>query len=102
MLTIYGETIYLDTLIVNPALRHQGYATKIICELMQHLKKIIPFDASAFVAQVHKENDISKKLLGKLGFHFICTEAEINDDWFDWIYPATAASHHIASREEIG
>ena len=94
--------IYLDTLIINPALRHQGYATKIITEFMQHTEKIVPFRNNIFVAQIHKDNAISKKLFEKLGFHFICTDAEVNDNWFDWIYPAAAADRYIALREERG
>ena len=94
--------IFLDTLIINPVLRHQGYATRIIAELMQYTEKIVPFNNNIFVAQVHKDNDKPKKLFEKLGFHHIYTDAEANDDWFDWIYPATAAKNYIAFREEQG
>ena len=84
--------ICIDTFIINPELRNQGYGTKIIAEIIQNSENII-------VAQIHKDNETSKKLFKKSGFHFICTEAEINDDWFDWIYPASAADRYLAWRE---
>ena len=89
----------IDTFIINPALRHQGYGTKIIAEIIQHAEKIIPFDNNIIVAQIHKENDISKKLFKNSGFYFIYTDAEADDDWFDWIYPASAADRYLAWRE---
>lgn len=91
--------ICIDTFIINPALRQQGYATKVIAEIMQHTEKIVPFDNNIFVAQIHKENDNSKKLFKKLGFHFICTDEEIDDDWFDWIYPASVADRYLEWRD---
>jgi len=91
--------IYFDTFIINPALRHQGYAAKIITELMQNTAKIVPFENNVFVAQIHKDNDVSKKLFKKLDFHFIYTDAEANDNWFDWIHPASAENRYLAWRE---
>lgn len=96
----FKETvIYIDTFIINPVLRNQGYGTRIIIELVQNTDKIIPFGNNILVAQIHKDNDNSKKLFKKLGFHFIYTDAEANDDWFDWIYPASAANRYLAWRE---
>ena len=96
-----GEhVVFLDTLIINPALRHQGYGTRIVAELIQHTEDIIPFGNNIFVAQIHKDNAISKKLAAKLNFYFIYTDAEADDDWFDWVYPARAASSYLALRDE--
>ena len=91
--------ICIDTFIINPALRHQGYAARIITELVQNTEKIVPFENNVFIAQIHKDNNISKKLFEKLGFLFIYTDAEVNDDWFDWIYPASAEKRYLAWRE---
>ena len=91
--------ICIDTFIINPALRHQGYAARIITELVQNTVKIVPFENNVFIAQIHKNNNISKKLFEKLGFLFIYTDAEVNDDWFDWIYPASAEKRYLAWRE---
>ena len=95
----HENVVFLDTLIINPALRHQGYATRIITELIQHTKNIIPLNNNIFVAQIHKDNEFSKKLAAKLNFHFIYTDAEANDDWFDWVYPAKAAGRYLALRD---
>ena len=77
--------IYIDTFIINPALRNRGYGIKIIDEIIQYTEKIIPFDNNIIIAQIHRDNDISKKLFKKSGFYFVCTDTESNDDWFDWI-----------------
>jgi len=109
MLSIYEDelktyltenVIFIDTFIINPALRLQGYGTKIIDEIMQQTDKIIPFSKNIIVAQIHKDNNNSKKLFKKLGFHFIYTDAEANDDWFDWISPASASDRYLAWRDK--
>lgn len=97
---ITENIVYIDTFIINPAVRQQGYGTKIIDELIQHAEKIIPFANNIIIAQIHKENDNSKKLFTKSGFHYIYTDAEENDEWFDWIYPPSAANRYISWRDE--
>jgi len=108
MLVIFSEEaklyipeniVYLDTLIINPVLRNQGYGAKVITELIQHADQLIGSNTNIYVGQIHKDNDISIKLARKLCFHYIHTDYEINDDWFDWIYPASAADRHIAHRD---
>ena len=101
--TYLDENIVLvDTLIVNPAMRNRGYAVKIIKEFINHVDVIIPFDKNIYIAQVHKDNEISKKLFNRLGFRFICVAGEADDDWFDWVYPADKAAGYVQWREKIG
>ena len=92
--------IYLDTLIINPILRNQGLGSKIITDVLQNSEQIVGCSSCIFISQIHKENDIAKKLATKLGFYFIYTEAEKNHEWFDWVYPASAASRFLAYRNE--
>jgi len=99
MLAIRGGIVYLDTLIVNPALRNRGYGARIVAEAIENAERLIGSRDNVFVAQIHKDNEISKKLAHKLGFHFIYTDAEANDDWFDWVYPASAAKDVLALRD---
>ena len=87
---------------INPALRNRGYGVKIVGEFINDVNKIIPFDKNIYIAQVHKDNDISKKMLDRLFFRFICTEEEACDNWFDWVYPANKADDYIKWREKIG
>ena len=88
--------IYLDTLIVNPALRGQGYGTKIVIDVMKNVNELIGEGNNVFIAQIHKDNDVSKKLAEKLGFQIIYTKAE---NWFDWIYPHSATDRFLAMRD---
>jgi len=100
-LRLNENVIYLDTLIINPALRNQGYGTRIVTNVMKRVNQLVGDGTNIFIAQIHKDNDISKKLAGKLGFHRIYLDFMVNDtnrDWFDWIYPLSAAERFIAVR----
>jgi RimJ/RimL family protein N-acetyltransferase len=92
--------VYLDTLIINPALRNQGFGSRIINDVLQNTDQIIGNSPNIFILQIHKDNEISNKLASKLGFYLICTEDEKNHDWFDWVYPASAADRFLAFRGE--
>jgi len=92
--------VYLDTLIISPALRNQGYGAKIIADILHNAEQIIGSGACVFVSQIHKDNGAAKRLSAKLGFELIFTEAEKNYDWFDWVYPASAAGRYLAFRSE--
>jgi len=91
--------VYLDTLIINPALRNQNFGSRIMADVLQNAEQIIGSSSNIFISQIHKDNDAAKKLATKLGFHFVCTETEKNHDWFDWVYPASKADHFLAYRE---
>jgi len=92
------SVVYLDTLIINPTLRNQGYGTKIITEVLRHSDQIIRSSYCVFISQIHKDNDAAKNLAARLGFHFIYTEAEKDNYWFDWVYPASAAERYLNYR----
>ena len=91
--------VYIDTLIINPALRGQGYGTQILYDIIHHADRLIHSRHNIFVAQIHKDNSASKYIVNKLGFQFICTEAEANDTWFNWIYPASATERFLACQQ---
>jgi len=92
--------VYLDTLIINPALRNQNFGSRIIADVIQNAEQIIGSSSNIFISQIHKDNDVAKKLATKLGFHFVCTEAEKNHNWFDWVYPASAVDRFISYRDK--
>jgi RimJ/RimL family protein N-acetyltransferase len=105
MLAIWNEAkvrfnenfVYFDTLIINPAIRNQGYGTRIVIDIMKNIGQLIGSGDNVFIAQIHKENEISNKLAAKLGFHLVYTDS---DPWFDWIYPDSAAEHFLTLRSE--
>jgi RimJ/RimL family protein N-acetyltransferase len=87
--------VYIDTLIINPALRGQGYGTRIVIDIIENVHHLIGDGSNVFIAQIHKDNGISNKLATKLGFRIVYTEA---GDWVDWIYPASAINHFLMLR----
>ena len=103
MLAVWNEAkirlnenfIYLDTLIINPALRNQGYGTRIVIDIMNRAGQLVGDGSNVFIAQIHKDNDISQKLANKLGFHLAYMSA---GDWSDWIYPSSATDRFLAMR----
>jgi hypothetical protein len=92
--------VYLDTLIINPMLRYQGYGAKIITDVLLHSDRIIGSSHCVFISQIHKDNVHAKRLAAKIGFYLICEEIEKDDDWFDWIYPPSAADRYCAFRDK--
>ena len=90
--------VCIDTLIINPALRNKNYGTKIIADAIQNAEQISGSSKNIFISQIHKDNIAAKKLSAKLGFHFICIEAEKNHNWFDWVYPVSAADRYLSYR----
>ena len=93
---LHEDIVYIETLIVNPAVRQKGYATKVMQDVIQHADKLIDHADNVFVAQIHKDNDSSIKLYKKLGFTLIRTDDDEDDDWFNWVYPASAAEPFCA------
>ena len=89
---LHERIVYLDTLIINPAVRGQGYGTRVVADFLQNANEIIGVGHYIFVSQVHKDNDIAKKLCTKLGFGLTCNEE--NSDWIDWVFPASAADRY--------
>ena len=94
--------INIEAFITNPVIRNQGYATRAITELMQKAEKIIPSTNNIFIAQIHKDNIASKKLFENLGFHLICTEEEMGNNMFDWIYPVEMTEKFMIFRKQVG
>ena len=89
--------IYIDTLIINPALRNQGYGTRIVIDIMKNVNQLIGSGSNVFIAQIHKDNGISEKLATKLGFQIVYTDSA---PWFDWIYPASVTDRFLVLRNE--
>jgi len=94
----HERIVYLDTLIVNPTLRSKNYGTRVVADFLQNVGQIIGVDDCIFVSQVHKNNDIAKKLCAKLKFRLICGDNEESNDWFDWVFPASAADRYLGFR----
>jgi predicted GNAT family N-acyltransferase len=55
------NVVYLDTLIINPALRNQSYGARVIAEALKHADQIIGSNHCIFISQIHKDNDNSTK-----------------------------------------
>ena len=99
---ISDDIIWLDSFIINPALRNKGYGQKVIQELLENPKDIINgSEKDIFCAQIHKYNAISQKLMQKLGFYLAVTSDLYDDDWQNWVYPATAVAPFCAMWEEL-
>lgn len=82
--------VHFDTLIVNPALRNQKYGTRVLNDILHHAKEIIGIEAPIFVGQIPNNDDVSIKLMDRLGFKRIKSEDGMDDNWHNWIYPPAA------------
>jgi RimJ/RimL family protein N-acetyltransferase len=95
------DIVYVETLIINPALRGKGYGAKIMTELLKNQLTLIDHDHNIFVSQIRKDNDVSKKLMQKLGFTYMRFEGDEDNDWFNWVYPESCTERFAAYWDEL-
>ncbi|MCL2187403.1 MAG: GNAT family N-acetyltransferase [Defluviitaleaceae bacterium] len=84
--------VHFDTLIVNPKMRKQGHGVRALTDVLQNAEAIIGVENPVFVGQIRKDNNVSIRLMEKLGFQCVDDAHKRDDAWCNWVYPAGAAA----------
>ena len=89
----------INPIIVNPALRNQGYCGKIIKELIAHTAEIIQKEKYVFSAGIDSDNIASIRAFEKIGFKL--TDMHPGGDFCYYHYEKSAPPEMDAQIKEI-